>query len=177
MRRSLLLALPMPALLAGTLASQQATEYQAKVDLLGKLTRFVEWPATSAVRNPRKAFVLGIVGRSPFGDELDQYFLRQLLKGKQVQVRYCRGPADFEGCDLLFICASEKVRLGSILARVQQRPVLTVADTPGFAQAGVMVGLLKEGEKLVFEVNPAAAKEGGFRFGSGFLQIARIVAS
>jgi hypothetical protein len=177
MLRTLLLIQLVPALLAGAAAFQPTTEYLAKVELLGKLTRFVEWPPQSAVRDSRKAFVLGIVGRSPFGDELDQYFLRQPIKGKPVQVRYCRVSADFEGCDLLFICASEKARLGSILAHTQQRPVLTVSDTAGFAKAGVMVGLLKEGEKLVFEVSLPAAKEGGIRFAPGFLQIARILAS
>jgi hypothetical protein len=167
--------LVLPASIAGLMAAQPTAEYLAKVELLAKLTRFVEWPPQSVVRDPGKAFVLGIVGRSPFGDELDQFFLRQTLKGKQVQVRYCRAPADVETCDMLFICASEKERLGAILARIRLRPVLTVGDAPGFAQTGVMVVLLKEGDKLTFEVNLPAAKENNIRFASGFLQMAHIV--
>lgn len=169
---ALLLALP----LGVPCAAQPVSEYAAKVDLLAKFTRFVEWPPDSPVRDPAKAFVLGVVGRSPFGDELDQHFLKQTLKGKPVQIRYCRNPGDVESCDMLFICASEKERLGDLLARVRQRPVLTVADTAGFVHAGVMVGLIKDGGKLTFEVGLPPAKALGIRFSPGFLQIARIVA-
>jgi hypothetical protein len=156
---------------------QASSEYRSKIDLIAKFTRFAEWPTQSAVRNLNKPFVLGVIGRSPFGDELDQRFLKEPLKGKGVQIRYCRTLDDTDSCDLLFICSSEKDRLSSILARIRQKPILTVSDTAGFAQAGVMVNLVHEGSRLGFEINAAAAKEGGIRFASGFLQIARVVAS
>jgi hypothetical protein len=153
------------------------SEYQLKLDLLPKFTRFVEWPSQSSVRNPFAPFILGVIGQSPFGDDLDRYFLKQLLKGKSVQVRYCRTLEDLDSCDLVFICASEKDRLKPILARVRQRPILTVSDTPGFAKAGVMVSFLREGSRLAFEVNVATAKETGIQFASSFLQVVRVVAS
>jgi hypothetical protein len=156
---------------------QAPSEYLSKLDLIAKICRFTEWPAQSSTRNPYRPFVFGIIGRSPFGDVLDQFYLKQAIKGKEVQIRYCRTPDDLESCDLLFICASEKDRLGSILGRTRQKPVLTVSDTPGFAQAGVMVNFTKEGGRLGLELNAATAKEGGIRFASGLLQFARVVAS
>jgi len=177
MRHAFGLPVVLLASLPAAAVMQAPTEYQTKLDLISKFTRFVEWPGQSAVANAQSPFILGVIGRSPFGDELDRYFLKQPLKGKGVQIRYCRTPEDLDTCDLLFICASEKDRLKGILARTRQKPVLTVSDTPGFAQAGVMVNFVKEGGRLNFEINAATAKEGGIRFASGLLQVAHVVAS
>jgi len=152
--------------------AQSTPEYQAKVILMDKLTRFVDWPPSAA---PRDAFVLAVLGRTPFGDDLDAYFSSRALKDHAVVITYPSRVADLGECDLLFVCASEKPRLGAILERLKGRPVLTVADTEGFAQAGVMVGLVRVGSKVTFEVNLAAAREAGFRMAPGFLQLAKIV--
>lgn len=167
----LLAALPIPA------PAQAPSEYLLKLDLVAKICRFTEWPSQSPTRNLYRPFVLGIIGRSPFGDDLDRFYLKQSIKGKAVQIRYCRTFDDLDGCDLVFVCASEKDRLGSILGHLRQKPILTVSDTPGFAQAGVMVNFTKDRGRLGLEVNAATAREGGIQFTSGLLQFARVVAS
>ena len=177
MRRLLRYPVALLASLPAVVAMSAPSEYQLKLDLFPKFTRFIEWPGQSSVRNLYAPFTLGVIGQSPFGDDLDRYFLKQLLKGKSVQVRYCRTLEDLDSCDLVFICASEKDRLKPILARVRQRPILTVSDTPGFAKAGVMVSFLREGNRLAFEVNVATAKEAGIQFASNFLQVVHVVAS
>jgi hypothetical protein len=177
MRRLFRLPMALLVSLPAAFAISAPSEYQLKLDLLPKFTRFVEWPSQSSVRNPYAPLILGVIGQSPFGDDLERFFHKQLLKGKGVQVRYCRTLEDLDSCDLVFICASEKDRLKPILARVRQRPILTVSDSPGFAKAGVMVCFLREGNRLAFEVNVATAKEAGIQFASNFLQVVRVVAS
>jgi hypothetical protein len=157
--------------------AQAPSEYLIKLDLVAKICRFTEWPAQSPTRNLYRPFVFGILGRSPFGDDLDRFYLKQSIKSKSVQIRYCRTLDDLESCDLVFICASEKDHLGSILGRTRQKAILTISDTPGFAKAGVMVNFTKEGGRLGLEVNAVAAKEGGIQFASGLLQFAKVVAS
>jgi hypothetical protein len=92
-----------------------------------------------------------------------------------VVVRYFHQVADLEPCDLLFICASEKGRLAAILDKVKGQPTLTVADTEGFARAGVMVGLVRTDTRIVFEVNLAPTRQSGFRMTPGFLLLATLV--
>ena len=152
--------------------AQSTPEYQAKVILMDKLTRFVDWPPHP---DDQRAFVLAVLGRTPFGDELDSYFASRSLKNRPVVIHYLHQVSELGACDLLFICASEKPRLAAILEQVKGRPVLTVADTEGFAAAGVMVGLVRVGSKVTFEVNLGAAREAGFRMAPGFLQLAKIV--
>lgn len=150
--------------------AQGTQEYVAKVVLLEKLTAYVEWPTQET-----RPFVLGVVGRSPFGDELDSHFRDRLLKGRAVQIRYYRGGEDPSGCDLLFICASEKERLGLLLSKLRGRPILTLGDSPGYAQGGVMVNLVREGPRLGFEVNVGRAKDSNLRISSGFLKLAKVI--
>ena len=161
------------ALLAGAPcpAVQVTPEYQAKVVLMDKLTRFVDWPRAE----PNRSFVLAVLGRTPFGDELDSYFASRTLKNRPVTIRYLHQASEAADCDLLFICASEKARLAGILEQVRGRPVLTVADTEGFARAGVMVGLVRTGSRVGFEVNLTPTRESGLRMAPGFLQLATLV--
>ena len=158
---------------AAVVACAQSTpEYQAKVILLEKLTRFVDWPGQPYAG---RAFVIGVLGRTPFGDDLDTFFATRPVKGRPVAIRYLGDNASLAGCDLLFICASEKARLASILGRAKGQGLLTVADTEGFAQAGVMVGLVRREAKVVFQVNLPSVREGGLRIAPAFLQLATLV--
>ena len=154
------------------LAAQATPEYQVKVVLLDKLTRFVDWPGGGS---PNRAFVLAVLGRTPFGDDLDAYFASHTVKNRPVTIRYLHQPAEVKDCDLLFICASEQPRLGAILEPLKGHPVLTVGDSEGFAQAGVMVGMVRAGGKITFEVNLAPVREAGLRMAPGFLQLVKIV--
>ena len=154
------------------LAAQATPEYQAKVVLMDKLTRFVDWPAGG---DPGRAFVLAVMGRTPFGDELDNYFAARALKNRAVVIRYPHQISELGPCDLLFICASERPRLAAILDQVKGRPILTVADAEGFAQAGVMVGLVRTDARITFEVNLGSTRESGLRMAPGFLQLAHIM--
>jgi hypothetical protein len=162
------------AMLLGTaLYALQATpEYQAKVVLMDKLTRFVDWPPGG---DPGRPFVLAVLGRTPFGDELDSYFAAHALKNRPVVIRYFRQASDLQPCDLLFICASEKAHLAGILDKVKGQPTLTVADSDGFARAGVMVNLVRSESRIGFEVNLAATRQSGLRMAPGFLQLATLV--
>lgn len=168
----------LPLLLAGqVLATQspQPSEYQLKLSILEKLPQFIEWPREGEKERRASPFVIGVVGRSPFGDELEARFLNRDLKDRPVVVRYFRGPQDLGSCDLLFVCASEKEHLGAILAWAQGRPVLTVGDTGGFAQKGVMVCLVRSQDRIAFEINITEAKRAGMRISSALVRMARVM--
>ncbi|MDP1830572.1 MAG: YfiR family protein [Geothrix sp.] len=150
-----------------------ATEYSAKVVLLERISRFVEWPAPPQPSERGGPFILAVVGRSPFGDELEAYFLTHKVKGRAVSVKYFRGPKDLGPCDLLFISSSEEARLPDILQQVAKRPTLTVGDSDGYAARGVMVNIIRDQAHLGFEVNLSAAKAAGIQLASSFLQVAK----
>jgi len=161
------------AVCAGSVCHAQPLlpEYQAKIALIEKLTRFVEWPSQGA----GTTFHLVVVGRTPFGDGLEDYFASHLVKGRSVTLTYLAASDPIGPCDLLFVSPSEYGRVEGILAKVKGQPILTVADLPGAAQRGVMVNILREGSRMVFEVNLHSVRASGLRMHPGFLQLARMV--
>jgi hypothetical protein len=54
-------------------------------------------------------------------------------------------------------------------------PVLVVGDSPGFARAGGMIGLIADNGSVLFEINPRAAEESHLKISSKLLALARIV--
>ena len=109
------------------------SEYQVKAAFLYNFMKFVDWPG-DGLNNPG-VLTLGILGRDPFGDALDEV-RGKTAKGRRVAVIHLRGAEQMKECDILFICASEKGRLTQIIKEAQNYRLLTVADQEGFCQAG-----------------------------------------
>ncbi|MHC4883770.1 MAG: YfiR family protein, partial [Planctomycetota bacterium] len=66
-------------------------------------------------------------------------------------------------------------QIQAILAACKGRPILTIGESNGMAQAGCMINFVKVGKKLRFEVNLDACREGGLKLSSELLKLARIV--
>lgn len=167
--------------IAGEAASP---EYRVKAALLYNFARFVEWPksafpAAGEDGDGNGEIALYILGKSPFGNAIDLIRGKKVM-GRTLSVRHIvdvdalnvRGP---KSPHILFICGSETKKLPAIFARLQAHPVLTVSDLAKFAKAGGMIGLVKAGGKVRFEINTAAAAGAGLKISSRLLKIARIV--
>lgn len=159
-------------LLAPALAiAQGPSEYEVKAAFIHNIAKFVEWPAPSGDGN---ALHLCVLGRTPFGDAL------AVLDGKQVgklswKISFPTTQSSLKACQVLFIAASEAGRLAPILDKLGDAPTLTIGDTEGYAELGVMVNFYIDENKVRFEVNPEAASRVRLKFGSQLLKLARIV--
>ncbi|HEY0554706.1 MAG TPA: YfiR family protein [Thermoanaerobaculia bacterium] len=173
--RSLVLLLAGLLLLPGVAAAQTAAEYDVKAAFLYNFTKFVDWPpAAFPDANSLKVCVLG---DDPFGRSLHSVAGEQ-VGNRKLKVVQVDSLAKQAGCQVLFISRSERDRLRQILAMVKDSPVLTVGDTKGYADQGVIINFTLEGSKVRFEINPEAADRGGLRISSKLLQLAlRIVSA
>jgi hypothetical protein len=147
------------------------TEYEVKAAFIHNIAKFVEWPAAPPADGKLR---LCILGQDPFGAATG------VLQGKQVggsvwEVRSVNLPGDLKACHVLFIAASESGNLRQIHQRIEGAAVLTVGDTPGYAEQGVMVNFYLEENRVRFEINREAAGHAGFRISSQLLKLARIV--
>lgn len=168
------------ALAAGALpclaAAQSAQpEYEIKARFLLQFPEFVSWPPSAGQDDASRPFVILVLGDSPFGGRLDTAARGRKVQGHPVEVRYAKDPAAIEGCQMVFVCASERGHLPPILARAGARGALTVADTDGFAERGVMINLVIESNLPRFEINRASAKAAGLSLSAQILGLARRV--
>ena len=76
---------------------------------------------------------------------------------------------------VLFIAVSESGNIRQILDGIEGSTVLTIGDTEGYAEQGVMVNFYLEDNMVRIEINIDAARRAGLNISSQLLKLARIV--
>lgn len=168
------LLLGVPSLGAETLPQQTALpEHQLKAEFVERFTRFIDWPPESS--DSQMPFTICVLGRSPIAESLDAIAATRRIKDKPIVVRRLGGAEGVAGCHVVFIPRWQAPSLREVLSRTAHHPILTVGDTEGFADKGVIINFFAEGDRLRFEVNEPAAQRSGLRIGSLLLRLARVV--
>lgn len=149
-------------------------EYQVKAAYLFNFLKFVEWPS-SAFADPLAPFVIGIVGDDPFGSALAEVTVGKTVQGRDLVIRRYHPGENLRGASILFISASEKKRLSQLLASLRGSSVLTVADMDGFLDAGGMIQLLSENDRVRFAINVDETTRARLKVSSKLLSLAHVV--
>jgi hypothetical protein len=171
--RALVLAVAM-ALFWLPAGAQTSREYQLKAVFLFNFTQFVEWPP-DAFELPASPIVIGVLGADPFGPVLDEAVRGEVVRSRPLKVERYRRIEDVKTCHILYISQSESERLEKIVKQLRTKPVLTVSEIEGAAQAGVIIRLLTEQNKIRFRINVEAAREANLTLSSKLLRMAEIV--
>jgi hypothetical protein len=153
----------------------QEREYQIKAEFLERFTRFIKWPSDSTVSNPSSPFCLCVIGKNPYGTYLSELSSLVKIQKKQITLTEISSLDQIRPCNLLFISDSEKATLSSILAYTVDKPILTVSDSPGFAQRGVLINFYEDEGFVRFEINIRAVEKSRLRFSSRLLKLGRLV--
>jgi hypothetical protein len=156
-------------------AVAQQSEYTIKAVFLEHFTRFVEWPESFKIADTSDPFYVAVIGENPFGSILDQIYADQKIRNRNVEILYISTPDEIIDCHILFISSSNKEILPEILSRTRNKPILTVSDTNGFAEDGVLINFYLTGGKIKFEINEKAVHESGLVMSYRLLNLARIV--
>lgn len=156
------------------ICSEDEKEYLVKAAFLYNFAKFVQWSDT-AFKSPDEPIVLCLLKGESFGNALDTIRDKELINKRKLSVKLCKSISEVSGCHILFISSSESENLPSILSLTKTMPMLTVSDTEGFAQRGVMVNLINVDNKIRFEVNTDAVNKMPFKLSSQFLKLAIIV--
>jgi hypothetical protein len=131
---------------------------------------FVEWPSDAETK--QSPFIIGVFGEDPVEKYLDVAMKTRTLQKRRIEVRQISQTGDVKDCHVLFISQSQKKRIPEILAAIKSQAVLTVADIDNFAILGGMIGFIKDGNRLRFQINPDAPTEAGLKISSRLLSLA-----
>jgi len=157
-------------------AAAPVSEYQLKAVFLFNFAQFVEWPPAALPRE-NAPFVIGVLGKDPFGADL-VYRLRPETKNRHplAVVRY-HNVGEIHDCQILFIAASELPQLEGIVAALKGHSILTVTDAEGPAVRGVMIGLVRQDNRIRLRIDLQATKASNLTISSKLLRPAEIVGS
>lgn len=199
MCRQKLISLAFVALLLPTRVSagSPGSKYETKAGYLLNFAEFIEWPA-GTFPNAKSPIILGVVGKDPFGAELDK--LRgKTVNGRALEIKRFKGALEFRGeatpgrrqddvpakqakkiaemksCHILFITSSEKNFLTQTLKPFRGASVLTVGETDSFAREGGIITFVDSENAVQLEINLAAAEQARLKISSKLLSLAKVI--
>lgn len=151
-----------------------APEYAVKAAFLYNFAKFVEWPKEAPAALASKVTIC-VLGADPFAEILDQTVAGKTVGERGMTIVRVGRVSDAVACAIVFVSASEAPHLRSVLAAFHGLPVLTVGDVDGFAEAGGIIGMFLENNRVRFEINVQAADEAHLNISSKLLSLGRLV--
>ncbi len=176
---ALILGILLPGVVRAAESGVQVSEYELKAQFIERFAGFVRWPTETSTEEPAP-FLLCLYGESPIETSLEAALSGREIEDRPIRLQPLAPPAAeetpaFDDCELLFLGALSDEEFSLALDQAQGRPILTVADRPGRAEAGVMINLFVADDRIGFEVNESAAVEAGLELSSRLLRLARLV--
>jgi hypothetical protein len=153
-------------------AAAPSAEDDLKAAFLLNFGKYVDWPATAA---PADRFHLCAVAEPDFLKRIDEIIATETIQGRPVARETPETLAAARGCAILFIGDIEESRVEHLIDAVRDLPVLTVGESSDFLARGGMIAFVRDGDRIRFDVNNAAAQTAGLTISSRLLRLARKV--
>ena len=149
------------------------SEYEVKAGFMYNFPKFIEWPGDT-FSDANKPITLCVVGTDPFGKALGAID-NKTVQNRRLEIKYTARSKDLKMCSILFISGSEKESLPQILEILKGTATLTIGDTRGYAQQGVMINFVMEQNKVGFEINTESARRAKLTISSKLLKLAKTI--
>ena len=127
------------------------------------------------MQNLNEPFIISVIGKTPLADNLEQIYTVQKINNKNVIIKRISNLYEIEDCHILIIAESERKNLQNILAFTKKLPILTISESDGFAEKGVIINFFEENNKLRFEINETAVLQSSLQISFYLLNSAKIV--
>ena len=151
-------------------AQESALEYPVKAAFLYKFGSFVEWPQ-DAFPSPQSPVHLCVVGRDPFGRELDNLVRGQTILTRPINVRRINVITPESGCHIAYLGGSAEQSVGAAARAVAGAAVLTVTDDRGQGDP-VAIAFVIRANRVRFRIDQHAAAASGLTISSKLLNLA-----
>jgi hypothetical protein len=148
------------------MAQQRPAGYAVKAAYIYNFGKFAKWSSEA------QTFNICVLGKDPFGGELDQTVAGETIHGRPIVVRRMVDLNHGIDCQILFLSNSERSRLSAILVQVQNLPILTVSDVPDFVERGGMIQFELQNDRVRFSINLRSAREAKLNISSDLLSVA-----
>ena len=94
---------------------------------------------------------------------------------RQIKVVGRADVIDLGACDIFYFEQADVLNFEDVLVEISDLPILTIGDGETFARDGGMISLIRDDNRIVFEINLNAAREAGLSLSSKLLTLARKV--
>lgn len=155
-------------LLFSTTAKGALTEVEIQGAYIINFIRFTQWPD----KLPNNEINLCVLGNSSLYAVLQSQTGRKFGENTLNVLSLDESQLATEHCQTLFIGYHTVQRTLPIIKLLNDAPILTLSAAPDFAQRGGMIGLIYNNNRILFEVNLAAARRASLYLSSQVLNLA-----
>ena len=162
-----LLLIGISAILPKPLQAEEVSEYGLKALFLYNFAIFTSWPGSDIDK-----FNLCIYGDNPFGQDINFLMKSKKINERTIDIHRIDNVSQLDQCQLVFISRPMISNLADVITTVKDKPILTIADSPGACHQGVILNMNVNNEKVTFEANLMMAKKAGLNLSSQLLRLA-----
>lgn|SRR4051812_14100496 len=156
-------------------ATPEYSEYEVKAEFIERFTRFVVWPESSFAP-ANSAFVVCVWGSGPLATQLERVVARGKVKDRPARLLHVESNDPLDACHIVCVAVADRAVVRAVMARTRGKPILSVADQPGFAEAGVLINLIVDDDSAIrFEINREVANASGLKISAKLMRLARLV--
>jgi hypothetical protein len=155
---------------------QMPADFQVKAAFLINFPKYVDWPA-NVFAETNSPITVAIFGDENVANEVQNMIGNgRTISGHPVILkRIAREEEINRDCQILFIGASERQRIPSILERIRGEKILTVSECDDFLEKDGIINLAHQGRKIRLQVNLTAAGNAQLKISSRLLVAADVV--
>jgi len=150
------------------------SENEIKVVYLYNFIKFIKWPQEPTTNN----ITICLYGENTFGDAIEKLNTLK-ARNRPLVVVYPDSDKDSIGedinCSVVFIGPSEDKIADDLLTKIDSNPVLTVSDIDSFTDKGGIIGFIKLGNVVKFDINLKQARSSNIQISSKLLELANHV--
>ncbi len=157
-----------PALVFGEENDAISLENKIKAVFVYNFTKYIEWVDDDTT----DSFEIGIIGDSDIIFPLQEIAEKALVNKRKIEVIHFQDIQDINSCNILYISASDADELRDILKKIDDRNILTISDSTGFALEGVAINFVIIDGKVKFEINISVINKTGLLVSSQLLRLA-----
>jgi YfiR/HmsC-like len=143
--------------------------YRVEAAFLRNFAHYVRWPA-GAFTNARSPWRVGILGRDPFGNILEQTFRGHVEQGRPFETYRGDTPEELPPCHIVFIAYRDPSRRRAALARFNGKPVLTVGEASNFLQEGGIIRF-EVTDRVKMSINLDKARSASLKIQTTMLEV------
>lgn len=151
----------------------QKGEQLLKTAFLYNFAKFVEWPAT-AFADEHTPVTICVLGTGPLGAELKS-LNGKVIRERRLLVTQVSLDTHLTDCHQLYVSPNELAHTPDLLRLLRTAPVLTVCDSEGCAEAGLMINMRMVDNRVALDLNLETLQRTPLKVSSQLLKLMRIV--
>jgi hypothetical protein len=123
---------------AATQDINKVDPFNVEAAFLRNFAHYVNWPSHS-FPDKNSPWYICVLGNDPFGKVLENTVKGRTEQGRPFEILRSNNLSDLDQCQIMYIAYTVSASRRAVLAKLKDRPVLTVSNAPGFLREGGII--------------------------------------